>query len=236
MTLAGKPPDPWQKTLLRSSASKFLVLASRQTGKSILASSLALKEAFLNPGSLVLILSRSQRQSSELFRAKIMPMFNALGRPFGAINESALQITLGNGSRIISLPGKSDETILGYSSVNLMVIDEAARVPDALYFAVRPMLAVSKGKLICLSSAYARQGFFYEAWIKETAQWERAKVKGSECHRIGEEFLREELDNMGQRLFEREYCCVFSSADDAVFDADMLEKICSVPVTEKAMF
>lgn len=236
MEQAGIHPDPWQVALLRSSANRFLILASRQTGKSLSAASLALKQAIMIPDSLVLILSRSQRQSSELFRAKVMPMYNALGRPWGSKAESALQLTLGNGSRIISLPGKSDETILGYSSVSLLIIDEAARVPDALYYAVRPMLAVSKGRLVCLSSAYARQGFFYDAWINSAHDWERVKILGKECHRIGAEFLKEELDNMGERLFSREYACVFTSADDAVFDVDAIERACAAPVTEPPLF
>ncbi len=35
----------------------------------------------------------------------------------------------------------------GYAGVDLLVIDEAARVPDELYRSVRPMLAVSNGRL-----------------------------------------------------------------------------------------
>ena len=40
------------------------------------------------------------------------------------------------------------------SGVTLLVIDEAARVPDALYFSVRPMLAVSRGRLVALSTPF----------------------------------------------------------------------------------
>jgi hypothetical protein len=193
-------------------------------GKSLLAAALALLAALSTPGALVLLLSRSQRQSGELFRAKVMFLYTRLGRPLPALRESALQLSLANGSRIISLPGKSDETILGYSSVNLLVIDEAARVPDALYFAVRPMLAVSRGKLVCLSSAYARQGFFHQEWTEGGGRWRRAKVLATECARVSPEFLAEERAAMGDRIFRREYECVFSSADDAVFDPDAVAR------------
>ena len=44
-----------------------------------------------------------------------------------------------NGSRIVGLPGKED-TIRGYSEVSLLIIDEAARVTDEMYKALRPML------------------------------------------------------------------------------------------------
>jgi len=66
-------------------------------------------------------------------------------------NQNAHEMTLSNLSRIISLPCK-EETIRGFSHVNLAIIDEAARVYDDLYRSARPMLAVSKGRLICLST------------------------------------------------------------------------------------
>jgi hypothetical protein len=64
-------------------------------------------------------------------------------------------MTLANGSRIISLPG-DEETIRGYSGVRRLIVDEASRVLDPLYFAIRPMRApmraVSQGRMICLST------------------------------------------------------------------------------------
>jgi hypothetical protein len=199
-----------------------LILASRQVGKSLAAGALALREALLVPGSLTLLLSPVQRQSGELFRDKVMRLYNGVGRPVGSTQESALTLTLANGSRIVSLPGE-EGNIRGYSSVALLVIDEAARVPDALYHAVRPMLAVSGGKLVALSSAYAKQGFFYEGWTKG-AGWQRVKVTAAECPRISPEFLREERAVLGERVYGREYECLFSSADDAVFDPDAVER------------
>jgi hypothetical protein len=55
-------------------------------------------------------------------------------------NEMSSQFP--NGSRIVGLPG-SEGTIRGFSAVSLLLVDEASRVPDELYLAVRPMLAVS---------------------------------------------------------------------------------------------
>jgi hypothetical protein len=47
-----------------------------------------------------------------------------------------------------------------------LVVDEAARVSDALYEAARPMLIrhAQTARLILLSTAWARQGFFYRTW------------------------------------------------------------------------
>jgi hypothetical protein len=137
--------------------------ASRQSGKSQLAAALALRTAILDAPALVLLLSPSQRQSGELFRDKVVRLFRALGCPVPAVRETALTIELANGSRIVSLPGES-HTIVGYSGVSMLVIDEAARVADDLYRAVRPMLAVSRGSLVCLSTPFGKRGFFFQEW------------------------------------------------------------------------
>jgi hypothetical protein len=228
-------PDLWQVGLLRSSADRFLILASRQVGKSLAAGALALREALLVPGSLTLLLSPTLRQSGELFRDKVLRLYGGLGRPVAALQESALTVTLENGSRVVSLPGE-EGNIRGYSSVALLVIDEAARVPDPLYHAVRPMLAVSGGKLVCLSSAYAKQGFFYEAWANGGPGWARVKVTAAECPRIDPAFLAEELAVLGERVYAREYGCEFCSADDAVFDPDAIAVAMAAAPTGPPLF
>lgn len=230
----GQTPDGYQTGLLRSSDRRVLLLASRQVGKSRTAGALALREALLNPGSLTLLLSPSLRQSGELFRAHVLPLYNGLGRPLEATQETALQLTLGNGSRVVSLPGE-ERTVRSFSAVRLLVIDEAARVPDSLYMAVRPMLAVSDGALLCLSSAYAKQGFFYEAW-RGAEDWKRVKVPAADCPRISRAFLAEERAVLGNRLFDREYGCEFTAADDAVFDPDAVARALAAPATGARLF
>jgi phage terminase large subunit-like protein len=60
--------DPWQRDLMRSDAKRVLMLCSRQSGKSTVAALIANSTVLQQPGSLVLLLSPSQRQSSEQFR------------------------------------------------------------------------------------------------------------------------------------------------------------------------
>src|SRR5262245_64228338 len=81
MTLAGFQPDPWQARVLRSDAPAMLLLCSGQSGKSTTAAALAVRTALLRPGSLVLLLSPTLRQSGELFKDKVLKLYGALGRP-----------------------------------------------------------------------------------------------------------------------------------------------------------
>ncbi len=218
---AGLTPDKWQADLLRSAAARMLLLCCRQAGKSTVAAGLALLAALLEAPATVLLLSPSLRQSGELYRDKVLRLYHALGRPVATVQESALQMTLANGSRIISLPGE-EATIRGYSGVTLLIVDEAARVPDDLYYAVRPMIAVSRGRMVCLSTAFGKRGFFFEEFSGGN-DWHRARVTAHQCPRISPAFLAEEERSLGARWFRQEYLCSFEDMVGAVFSHEDVE-------------
>lgn len=159
MRAAGMEPDSHQQRVA-TTAGDQLVLCHRQFGKSTIAGSIALEDASEEPGALVLLISRSMRQSGELFR-KVKDFYN-LTQPLPLIQDSMTSLELSNHSRIISLPG-SDNTIVGFSKVKRVILDEAARIPDMTYYALRPMLAMSGGSILALSTPYGRRGWFYEA-------------------------------------------------------------------------
>jgi hypothetical protein len=189
----GIDPDPWQLDLLRSGSDRILLNIARQGGKSSMAAIIALHRALYFPDSLILCLAPALRQSQELF-GKLIGFYRLLDRPVAPQAERKLSLELDNDSRIICLPG-SEKTIRGFSGVSLLILDEAARVDDALYHAVRPMLAVSGGALMMLSTPFGRRGVFYEEWVGGEG-WERYQVKATECPRIPSDFLKEEKRNM----------------------------------------
>jgi hypothetical protein len=207
-------PDPWQRDLLDSSSRRVLLNCCRQSGKSTMSAVLALHRALYHPGSLILCLAPALRQSQELF-GKVAGFYRDLGRPVPPQAERKLSLELENDSRIVTLPG-SERTIRGFSGVGLLVLDEAARVDDGLYFAVRPMLAVSGGALIMLSTPAGRRGVFFEEWT-EGVGWERYEVTVEDVPRISSAFIEEERRALPARIFRQEYGCSFEDTDDAVF-------------------
>lgn len=218
------PPDPWQADLLRNDHPETLILASRQAGKSQLASALALREALLPPPgqpALVLILSPTLRQSGELFRAKLLPLWRALGCPLKRRAPTRLELELANGSRIVSLPD-NEQGIRGFSAVTLLVVDESARVDDDLYRAVRPMLATSGGGIVALSTPFGRRGWFHAAWTGNEP-WRRVAVRATDCPRIPADFLATERLRLGLRWFEQEYNLAFNDSVDQLFSQDVID-------------
>ena len=216
----GLGPDPWQEEVLASTADKMLLNCSRQAGKSTIVSLLGAHTAIYDPGALVLMLSPSLRQSQEIFR-KSLAVYRELGRPVARTRESALQLELETGSRIVSLPGK-ENTIRGFSGVRLLIVDEAARVHDELVKAVRPMLAVSGGRMVALSTPFGKRGWFYETWSNGEG-WEQYKIPATQCPRISAEFLAEERQALGDKWFAQEYMCSFEEVDGSLFSIEQIE-------------
>lgn len=216
----GIVPDPWQTTALSVDRENILLLCSRQVGKSTTSAALALRVALTEPGALILLLSPSLRQSQELFR-KVTEFYKVLGRPIEPEAESTLRMDLSNGSRILSLPGR-EETIRGYSGARLIIIDEASRVADDLYYSVRPMLAVSRGNILALSTPFGKIGWYFKEW-EDGEGWHKIRVTARDCPRISPEFLEAERRALGLRWFNQEYMCDFIDAVGAVFTDDMLK-------------
>jgi len=216
----GMDPDPWQAEVLRTDHPRLLLNCCRQSGKSTTSAVKATHVAVYEPGSLTLLLSPSLRQSQEVFR-KVTAVYRSLGRPVPSESENALSLTLENGSRIVSLPG-TEGTIRSFSAVRLLVVDEASRVPDETIAAVRPMLAVSGGQLVALSTPWGRRGWWFEAWENGGAVWKRVRVPASECPRISPTFLAEERAALGEWFYRQEYDCAFAETSAQLFTEEHL--------------
>ncbi|MGZ4865463.1 MAG: terminase large subunit domain-containing protein [Halobacteriota archaeon] len=213
--------DAWQRNLLLSNNKRVLLLAARQVGKSTASSILALHYSLNNPDSLVLVLSPSLRQSGELFKC-IIRFYRDAGRPVPPETETALALKMTNGSRIVSLPS-NESTIRGFSGVNLVIIDEAALVPDSLYLSVRPMLAVSEGRLIALGTPHGCRGWFYETWANSD-EFKKIKITADQCPRISNEFLEQERKALGQYWYKQEYFCEFHQNEASLFHYDVIRR------------
>jgi hypothetical protein len=214
MRSLGLEPDPWQLAVLESDHPRLLLNCCRQAGKSTVVAVRALAEAMFLIDSLVLLLSRSHRQSRLLFQT-VRDFHHRIGDPL-LKRRTADELWLDTGGRIVSLPCQ-EETIRGYSGVSHLIIDEASRVPDAVYRAVRPMLAVSRGRLVCLSTPYGRRGFFYRAWTDAATDWQRVEVPAAMVPRITPEFLDEERRELGESWYRQEYCCSFEATEGLVY-------------------
>ena len=218
----GFAPDEIQARVLSTESKQGILNCTRQWGKSTTAAAKAVHEAYTKSGSLTLVVSPSERQSAELVR-KAAEFTQRLGVRSKRDGHNSISLAFPNGARIVGLPG-NETTTRGFSAVSLLLVDEAARVTDGLYRAMRPMLAVSGGGLWLMSTPNGKQGFFYDTWERGGPEWERIRVTGYECPRIPNEFLDKERVLHGERGFRQEYLCEFGDVEGGVFDMDLVRR------------
>ena len=223
-----RTPDDWQSKILRKRPKQSLLLCSRQSGKSTVSAALVAYQALFSNDSLVLIVSKAFRQAEELFRVVRSCIGNIVSNT-EIIRENQTTLELSNGSRVISLPGR-EESIRSYSSVALLVIDEAAQVSDELYATVRPMLAISNGKLMALTTPYGKRGWFFKAWMGDT-EWYKVKITANDCPRISDRFIDEEIKEVGEWWVRQEYFCEFVDTEDQLITYEMFKDCLSIKET-----
>jgi hypothetical protein len=216
---AGLVPDPWQVAFLRSRHERCLICAARQVGKSTTVAATALHEALFRPDAVVLMVAPSQRQS-ELLLAKAREPVRSLPASMQPVRRSRTELAFANGSRIIALPGVA-ATIRGYTA-DLILIDEAAQMDgEELLVALRPMLDISRGRLIGLSTPNGRRGWFYQAWQSEEP-WHRVQVAATDCPRHSADSLAAQQRQMTPAAFASEYLCQFVDGLNSVYtEADI---------------
>ncbi len=218
----GFKADAQQTLVLDWTAKRGILNCTRQWGKSTVAAAKAVHRAWHEPESLVLVASPSSRQSGEFIR-KTAAFVRRLGCRARGDGDNNMSLLLPNGSRIVGLPG-TEETVRGFSAVSLLLIDEASRVLDAMYNALRPMLAVTNGDLWLMSTPWGKRGFFWKAWANGGKLWERMSVPATECERITKEFLEEERTAIGETWLAQEYLCQFVDDGSGWFGMEVVEQ------------
>lgn len=216
---SGEVPLPWQEEYLRETRDT-IVLKGRQVGASTASGVVAIRRALYWPGSLVVVLSPSLKQSTEVKdRAKAGLL--ALGERLARDSSSLVQLT--NGSRVISLPG-SAKSARGWSA-DLLVLDEAAFIEPETFLAARAMVAATGGRTIVQSTPEGPFGNFYDLWVDNDPRWARFKVRSDEVPTIEPAFLAAERAAMTEEDFLQEYGAQFTNPGLGLVDPDRLRDL-----------
>lgn len=211
--------DPWQADALKSKRDMVLC-CGRQMGKSTTTALIAAHRVLFFPRQTVVVVSPAQRQSSELFK-KAQDFIRAHKIRGKFLEDNRLSLTLPNKSRLISLPA-NEAGIRGFS-VDLLICDEASRIQDITWHAIRPTVAATKGRTILLSTPRGQLGFFAEAALEYDDNWHRIFAPASICPRFDPVFLQREKEILGPSVFSQEYENNFLADGELVFDLQAFE-------------
>jgi hypothetical protein len=215
----GIEPDEWQVEVLASDHPRKILCCGRQTGKSTVGAVLAIHKALTRPGSTVLVVAPGERQAKLLF-SKARRLYEQAGHPLPAHSHRRTGLELSNGSVVEALPAV-ERTMRGFS-VDLLVVDEAAAVPDEDYFGILPSLIATQGDQVLLSTPRGKRGFFHEIWHSDE-DWQRMMVRSDEVGRIREEDLEVFRSTMPEQFFQQEFYCEWLETEGSLFSYDDIE-------------
>lgn len=160
--------DEWQKEILAHKGNEC-ICSGRQTGKSTIISIKASEFAVKQKNKLILIISVTEDQSIMLLQKCLLYIEQHYPKLIckGKRRPTKSKIELVNGSVIrTKAVGMSGQGARGFT-INMLIADEAAFMPEDVWAAVTPMLVTTGGDIILISTPHGKKGFFYDCYHSE---------------------------------------------------------------------
>jgi hypothetical protein len=204
-----------------------IVLACRQSGKSISSVAYLLWYALFHPEKTIAVLANKGSTAREML-ARVTLMLENL--PFflqpgcKALNKGSIEFS--NNSRIIAA-ATSGSSIRGMS-VNLLFLDEFAFVDRASEFYTSTYPVVSSGKdtkVIITSTANGIGNIFHKIWegaVQRTNEYRAFTVNWWDVPGRDEEWKRQTIANTSQMQFDQEFGNTFFGTGDTLINASTL--------------
>jgi len=220
---------PYQEKMFNHfNTSRFnIVLACRQSGKSISSVVYLLWFAIFNPEKTIAILANKGATAREMLSRVTMTLENL---PFflqpgcKALNKGSIEFS--NNSRIIAA-ATSGSSIRGMS-VNLLYLDEFAFVERAAEFYTSTYPVISSGKdtkIIITSTANGIGNTFQKIWegaVQRTNDFIPFRVDWWDVPGRDEKWKEETISNTSQMQFDQEFGNTFFGTGDTLISGNTL--------------
>ncbi len=204
--------DKWQLDVEKAKGN-LCIRSGRQTGKSTIIAKITGDYAKDNKKKVVMVIASTERQAYLLFE-KVYEYIRTNCRYLlkkGKQYQTKTKLELKNGTRIFCLPcGLDARGIRGYT-VDLLIADEAAFIPRAVFDAMTPSIStrVKDGaRIILLSTPFGRENYFYDCFDNDS--FTKFHVSSEECDRIDKDFLAAEKKRMSKMAYAQEYLGEFA--------------------------
>ena len=223
---------PYQEKMFSHFANNrfSIVLACRQSGKSISSVAYLLHYAVFNATKTVAILANKGATSQEMLgRVTLMlenlPFFLQPGTK--ALNKRSIEFS--NNSKIVAA-ATSGSSIRGMS-VNLLYLDEFAFVEDAATFYTSTYPVVSSGKdtkVIITSTANGIGNMYHKLWegaVQKTNQYIPFRVDWWDVPGRDDEWQAQTISNTSKLQFDQEFGNTFFGTGDTLIDGGTLMEL-----------
>ena len=211
-----------------------IVLACRQSGKSISSVAYLLWFAIFNPEKTIAILANKGSTAQEMIGRVTLMLENL---PFflqpGCKSLNKKSIDFSNNSRIVSA-ATSGSSIRGMS-VNLLYLDEFAFVENAAEFYTSTYPVISSGKdtkVIITSTANGIGNQFHKLWegaVQGVNEYQSFRVDWWDVPGRDDEWKKTTISNTSQLQFDQEFGNTFFGTGDTLINAETLMNFRAMP-------
>ncbi len=224
--------DKWQKEVMKVKGNLCL-RSGRQVGKSFVIGIKAAEYALENGDKLIMVISKTERQAGLLF-SKILYNLSRIDRKQickGKERPTKHLITLKNGSKIYCLPaGDTGFGIMGFT-IDLLIADEAAFIPEEVWNSVIPALAITRGAIWLLSTPFVKKGYYYQCFSDPT--FTSFHTSSEDCPRKDEVFLQNRRENLTKAQYAQMYLGEFVDEALRFFSKKLIDARCNQKRREK---
>jgi PBSX family phage terminase large subunit len=218
--------NPSQMAMLKGlEEHRFWVhISARRTGKSSAAAVLALAK-LLEPNQQVLVVAPDYNLSSIIWDYTT-ELIQAFGIETKRLNLKDRVVRLVNDSTFRLLSANNRSTLVGRAA-NLLIVDEAAIIPDDEYFTrdLRPALSTFEGsRALFISTPRGKQNYLYNYWSRgmdeSHSDWGSGLYPWHVNPALREADINEARRTLPPTIFQQEYYCDWVSFEGQIYKVD----------------
>ena len=219
--------DRWQQEVMETKGNMCL-RSGRQVGKSTVIGLKTARFALDNQNKLIMVISKTERQAALLF-SKILWNIHQIDKTQikrGKDRPTKHIISLKNGSTIHCLPaGDTGFGIMGFT-IDLLIADEAAFIPEEVWNSIIPSLALTRGNIWLLSTPFVKEGYYYNCFSDPS--FTSFHTSSEDCPRRDNEFLAHKKRTLTKAQYAQMYMGEFVDELRQFFPDELIIKICTL--------
>ena len=227
--------DKWQEEVLAAEGN-LCICSGRQVGKSQI---IAIKTAEYirnNPNKKVLIISITEDQAQNMLQKIVLYLHDNCKQEInmrGINKPTKHRITMKNGAMCVTKAvGQYGLGVLGMT-VDVVVPDECAYLPEAIWQSITPMLLTTGGVMWLLSTPNVKEGYFYEAYTDSDMGFQTFHVNSEEVADKRPEpqrtwminHLAKEKARMTELQYAQQYLAQFLEEQGQLFSDDLIKSL-----------